>query len=127
LFGRGLGDGRQKLFFLPEAHTDFIFAVFGEEAGFIGVLFLIGLFGLIVWRGFSIAMNAKDEYGTFLATGITSMFGIQAFVNMAVVTGLLPTKGLTLPLMSYGGSALIMNMVALGVLQSIHIHGRRQA
>jgi cell division protein FtsW len=127
LTGRGLGDGRQKLFFLPEAHTDFIFAVFGEETGFVGVLFLVLLYGIIVWRGLSIAMNAKDEYGTFLATGITAMFGIQSFVNMAVVTGLLPTKGLTLPLISYGGSALVMNLMALGLLQSVHIHSRRAA
>lgn len=126
-FGRGLGDGRQKLFFLPEAHTDFIFSVFGEETGFIGVLFLIALFLVIAWRGYTIAAEAKDEYGTFLATGITSAFAIQAFVNMSVVTGLLPTKGLTLPLVSYGGSALMMNLIAMGVLQSIHMHGRREA
>ncbi len=126
LWGRGLGDGRQKLFFLPEAHTDFIFAVFGEEAGFIGVLFLVALYAVIVWRGLVIALHARDEYGSFLATGITCIFGVQAFVNMAVVTGLLPTKGLALPLMSYGGSALVMNLMALGVLQSVHAHGRGQ-
>jgi cell division protein FtsW len=125
--GRGLGDGRQKLFFLPEAHTDFIFAVFGEEAGFLGVIFLILLYALVVWRGFSIAREARDEYGSFLATGLTVAFGVQAAINMAVVMGVLPTKGLTLPLMSYGGSALVINMMALGVLQSVHIYGRREA
>lgn len=124
LWGRGLGEGRQKLFFLPEAHTDFIFSVFGEEAGFIGVLFLILLYVIIVWRGLAIALRARDEYGTFLAAGITGMFGIQVCVNMAVVTGLVPTKGLALPLMSYGGSALVMNLIALGVLQSVHSFGK---
>lgn len=123
-WGRGLGEGRQKLFFLPEAHTDFIFAVFGEEVGFAGVVVMIGLFMVIVWRGMAIALHARDEYGTLLATGISSMFGLQAFTNMAVVTGLLPTKGLALPLVSYGGSALVMNFMALGILQSVHANGR---
>ncbi len=122
--GRGLGEGRQKLFFLPEAHTDFIFAVFGEEAGFVGVLFLVAIYAIIVWRGLAIAMRARDEYGSFLAAGVTVMFGVQAFINMGVVMGLLPTKGLALPMMSYGGSALLMNLMALGVLQSVHMHGR---
>lgn len=125
LLGRGLGDGRQKLFFLPEAHTDFIFSVFGEETGFIGVLFLVGLFLVIAWRGYHIAVDAKDEYGTFLATGITSAFAIQAFINMAVVTGLLPTKGLTLPLMSFGGSGIVANCVALAVLLRVDYENRR--
>lgn len=117
--GLGLGDGRQKLFFLPEAHTDFIYAIIGEELGLIGVGFLVLLYGIIIWRGLRTALRASETFGSYLALGITSIIAFQAIVNMSVAMGLLPTKGLTLPFISYGGSSLIMMMGACGVLMSI--------
>lgn len=119
LFGLGLGDSRQKLFYLPEAHTDFIFSVIGEELGFVGTLGIVILFGLLIWRGFSTALRARDLFGTHLATGITLLIGVQALINMGVTVGLLPTKGLTLPLISLGGSSLLVTMACLGVLLNI--------
>ena len=119
LGGVGLGDGRQKLFFLPEAHTDFIAAIVGEELGFIGVAILVAVFMLIVYRGFWIAFRAVDEYGSLLAVGITVSIGVQALTNLGVALGRLPTKGLGLPFVSYGGSALVANCVAMGILLNI--------
>jgi cell division protein FtsW len=117
--GLGLGDGRQKLFFLPEAHTDFILSIVGEELGLMGVLFVIGAFGVLVWRGYRTAFRARDVFGAYLAFGITTMFGLQALVNIGVVLGSLPTKGLPLPFISYGGTSLLMSLFAAGVLANI--------
>ena len=119
IFGMGLGGGMQKLFYLPDAHTDFIFSVIGEELGLMGVVALVLLFGIFITRGIQIALRAETPYGTFLALGIVSMIGIPALFNMAVVLGLLPTKGLVLPFVSYGGSALLINLLALGILLNI--------
>jgi cell division protein FtsW len=123
LTGLGLGDGRQKLFFLPEAHTDFIFAIIGEELGLLGVAALILLYGVILWRGIRASMRASEPFGTYLGLGLTSLIAFQAVVNMCVAMGLLPTKGLTLPFISYGGSSLIVLMGAAGVLLSISASG----
>jgi cell division protein FtsW len=119
LVGRGLGNGMQKLFYLPEAHTDFILAVIGEEFGFLGVLVIIGLFFLLVQRSICIALAAPDTFGRYLAFGIAVLFGIEALVNMGVVTGMLPTKGLALPFISYGGSSLLVSLFAVGILLNI--------
>jgi cell division protein FtsW len=124
-FGQGLGDGVQKIYFLPEAHTDFAFAILGEELGFIGVCGVILLYLIIVARGALIAARCRDRFHAITATGITFAFGIQAFTNMAVVMGLLPTKGLTLPLISFGGSSLIATFAAIGLLQGIVKQERR--
>jgi cell division protein FtsW len=119
VFGRGLGEGRQKLLFLPERHSDFIYAVIGEELGLIGALVVLLLFLVILWRGVSIALSARDGFSRMLALGITLLISMQGMINMAVVTGLLPTKGIALPLVSYGGSSLVVTMAALGVLLNI--------
>lgn len=118
-FGVGLGQGKQKLFFLPEAHTDFVLALVGEELGLAGTVTVILLFAIFVWRGFHIAARARMPFGKFLGMGITLLIGIQALVNAAVVTGLLPTKGLTLPFVSYGGSSLVVSFVGVGMLLNI--------
>ncbi len=119
LTGLGLGDGRQKLFFLPEAHTDFIFAIIGEELGLMGVLLLVILYGVVIWRGIRASMAAPETFGTYLGLGLTSIIAFQATVNMCVAMGLLPTKGLTLPFVSYGGTSLVVLMGAAGVLLSL--------
>jgi len=119
LFGAGLGESKQKMFFLPEAHTDFIFAVIGEELGLIGALMLVGLFALLVVRGLRVALNHPTLFGRLAAFGITSVNEMQAGINMAVVLGLLPTKGLALPFVSYGGSAMLGAMTAVGVLLAL--------
>lgn len=119
LFGVGLGDSRQKLWFLPEAHTDFISSIIAEELGLVGLAVLILAFVVVFVRGIRAAWNAVDEYGQFLATGITLFFGLQAFANLAVAMGMLPTKGLALPFISYGGSSLLVNSAAIGVLLNI--------
>ena len=119
LFGTGIGGSSQKLFYLPEAHTDFIFSVIGEELGFVGTLIIVLLFSILIWRGFTIAYQAKDSFGTHLAIGLTLLIGIQAFMNMGIAVGLLPTKGLTLPFISMGGSSLIVLMLSIGVLLNI--------
>lgn len=119
LTGRGLGEGRQKLLFLPERHSDFIYAVIGEELGLIGALAVLALFLVILVRGVRIALAAADPFSRFLALGITVLVSMQAMINTAVVTGLLPTKGIALPLMSYGGSSLVITLAALGVLLGI--------
>lgn len=117
--GVGIGDSRQKLFYLPEAHTDFISAIIGEELGFVGVSLLLVAFALVVWRGLRIAARATDDYGTYLAIGITMFIGLQAFTNLAVAMGMLPTKGLVLPFISYGGSSLLVNCAAVGILLNV--------
>jgi cell division protein FtsW len=119
LWGQGLGESKQKLFFLPEAHTDFIFSIIGEELGFIGVAIVLALFGVVVWRGLRAALNASDPFGSYLALGITMLFGFQSLVNIGVCTGVLPTKGLTLPFVSYGGCSLVVCCAAAGILLSI--------
>lgn len=118
-FGVGLGEGKQKLFFLPEAHTDFVLALVGEELGLVGSVAIVLLFGLFVLKGFQIAGRARNPFGRHLAMGITMLVGMQALVNAGVVTGLLPTKGLTLPFVSYGGSSLVANLFGVGILLSI--------
>lgn len=117
--GMGLGNSRQKLLYLPEAHTDFVFSIYGEELGWVGVAIVIFLFAVFIWRGFSIARNAPTAFGALLAFGITAQIGFQAATNMAVATALLPTKGLTLPFISYGGSAMMLLCVAVGILLNI--------
>jgi cell division protein FtsW len=120
--GVGLMESRQKLFFLPEAHTDFIFSVISEELGFIGAVIVIVLFAVYGWRGFVAAMKAPDDFGRLLGIGITTMIVGQALVNLSVVLGLLPTKGIPLPFISYGGSSLIGMLLATGVLLNISQH-----
>lgn len=123
IWGAGIGKGFQKLFYLPEPHTDFIFSVIGEELGLLGVLIILGLYVLILWRGILIARNASETFGSFLAFGLTLAIGLQVCVNMGVTLGLLPTKGLTLPFLSYGGTSLLMNMASIGVLMNIGAGG----
>jgi cell division protein FtsW len=117
--GQGLGDGMQKLFYLPEPHTDFILAVIAEESGFIGVALVIILFMVFLLRGFMIAFRAPDLFGTLLAAGLTMLIGMQAFVNIAGVMGLIPLKGLALPFLSYGGSSFVISMLIVGILLNI--------
>jgi len=117
--GVGLMESKQKLFYLPEAHTDFIYAVICEELGFIGALFVIGLFAVYGWRGLRTAFSAPDGFGRLLALGITAMVLSQALINFAVVLGMVPTKGIPLPFVSYGGSSLLAMLLATGVLLNI--------
>ena len=124
--GVGLGDGIQKLFYLPEPHTDFIFAVIGEELGLVGTLGVLALYALLIQRGFTVAQRAPDAYSRLVAQGLTFIIGFQAVAHMGVNLGLLPTKGLTLPLVSYGGSSLVTTLGALGILVSIDRAGRRR-
>jgi cell division protein FtsW len=119
IWGTGIGQSYQKLHYLPEPHTDFIFSVIGEELGLLGVTAILLLYVFILWRGINIAKNADDSFGTFLATGITSALAIQVCTNMGVALGLLPTKGLTLPFLSYGGTSLLVNMASIGLLMNI--------
>ncbi len=126
VFGVGLGQGQQKLF-LPEGHTDFVFAFVGEELGLLGTSGLLALFAVLVFKGFRVAALAPDIFGRNLALGITLLIGLQALINFGVVCGMLPTKGLTLPLVSYGGSSLLTTMLAIGILLSIARQGRAPA
>ncbi len=119
LFGLGLGDGKQKLFFLPEAHTDYILAIVGEELGLVGLLCIAATFVLLVWRGARAAFRARDAFGCYLAFGITAVIALQAAVNLGVVLGALPTKGLPLPFVSFGGSTLVVDLFAAGILLNI--------
>jgi cell division protein FtsW len=122
-FGVGLGDSVQKLFYLPEAHTDFVFAVFAEEFGLLGSLMLIALFLALLWRIFKLGIRAADSerfFEAYMAIGLGTWLGLQAFINVGVNMGLLPTKGLTLPLISYGRSSLIVTMICIGLLLRIH-------
>ncbi|WP_300381783.1 stage V sporulation protein E [Clostridium sp.] len=117
--GLGLGQSRQKTLYMPEPHNDFIFSIIGEEIGLIGCLFIISLFIFFVWRGIKVAMKAKDTYGTLLAVGITSIIAVQAIINIAVVTGSMPVTGVPMPFISYGGTSLVINMIAMGILLNI--------
>jgi len=123
VFGSGLGNGTQKLFYLPDAHTDFIFSVLGEEVGLVGCCGFLTVFLLFIVQGVRIALRAPDRFGTLLAAGLTFLVGIQFVLNVAVVLGLLPTKGMVLPFLSYGGSALLVNLMAVGILCSVATHG----
>src|SRR5574337_971490 len=123
LLGRGLGDSVQKLFYLPESHTDFIFAIVGEEMGFVGTLLVVCLFGMFLWRGTRIALRAPDLFGSYAAMGITFIIVTQAAINLGVVVGLLPITGVPLPLVSFGGSSLVTTFLCIGILLSI---SRRQ-
>jgi cell division protein FtsW len=122
LTGRGFMSGVQKLFYLPEPHTDFIFAVIGEELGLLGTTLILLCFFVIAWRGFRIAMQAPDRFGSFLAIGLTTMIAVQAFFNMSVVLGLVPTKGIPLPFVSAGGSSLLISLLGMGILLNVSQH-----
>jgi cell division protein FtsW len=117
--GTGLMEGKQKLFYLPEPHTDFIFAVTAEELGLLGAMFVVMLFAIFLWRGMRASWRTEDVFGRYLAVGITSMVVLQAFINMSVVLGLMPTKGIPLPLVSYGGSSIFVTLACVGVLLNI--------
>jgi len=119
ILGTGLGGGKSKLLFLPESHTDFILAVVGEELGFVGVAVVLALFAVLVVRGLKVARDAPDSFGTLLASGLTLMVGLQALINSMVVLGLLPTKGMPLPFISYGGSSLLTSAAAVGILLNV--------
>ena len=119
ILGLGLGCSKQKLFYLPQAHTDFIFSIIGEEAGLIGTLSIVVLFVMFVWLGIQISIKAKDLFGRFLSLGIITSIGLKAVINIAVSTGAIPTKGLPLPFISYGGTALIFNIIAVAMLINI--------
>ena len=121
--GVGLGEGKQKLFYLPEIHTDFILSIIGEELGLIGVTLIIILFLALIIRGFQSCLRAPDLFGTYLALGVTTLISIQTLLNMGVVMGLLPTKGSTLPFISYGGTSLMINLMAVGILLNVHSQG----
>jgi cell division protein FtsW len=120
--GAGLMAGKQKLFYLPEPQTDFILAVIGEELGLIGTTVTLVAFILITWRGLQIASRAPDRFGSFLALGLTGMFAVQAFINMSMVLGMMPTKGIPLPFVSFGGSSLLINLVGMGILLNVSQH-----
>jgi cell division protein FtsW len=124
LFGLGLGQSRQKFFYLPEPQTDFIFAILAEELGFIGGAFVLLLFALLLWRGIRTALNAPDLYGSFLAVGIISMVAFQVMINIGVVINLIPVTGITLPFFSYGGSSLTLMLMAMGILLNISRYSR---
>ncbi len=126
VFGKGLMSGVQKLFYLPEPHTDFIFAVISEETGLLGASMVVLCFCVIAWRGLRTAMRAPDSFGAFLALGITMMLVLQAFVNISVVLGLMPTKGIPLPLVSNGGSSMLINLLGVGVLLNISQHAQME-
>ncbi|MBC2457187.1 stage V sporulation protein E [Clostridium beijerinckii] len=117
--GLGLGQSRQKTLYMPEPHNDFIFSIIGEELGLIGCICIILLFVIFVWRGISVAMKARDTYGTLLAIGITGVVAVQSLINIAVVTGSMPVTGVPLPFISYGGTSLVINMTAIGILLNI--------
>jgi cell division protein FtsW len=117
--GTGLMEGKQKLFYLPEPHTDFIFAVTAEELGLVGAMFVVALFAIFLWRGMRVSWRTEDIFGRYLAVGITSMVVLQAFINISVVLGMMPTKGIPLPLVSYGGSSLFVTLACVGVLLNI--------
>jgi cell division protein FtsW len=122
VFGRGLMEGTQKLFYLPEPHNDFIYAVIGEELGLVGTTIVLACFCVITWRGLRTSMRAPDRFGAFLALGLTVMVAFQAFFNMSVVLAMLPTKGIPLPFVSYGGSSLLINLIGMGILLNVSQH-----
>jgi cell division protein FtsW len=125
--GKGLMGGVQKLFYLPEPHTDFIFSVISEELGLIGATLVVICFCIITWRGLRVTLSAPDRFGAFLALGLTTMVAVQAFMNMSVVLSLMPTKGIPLPLVSFGGSSLLINLVGMGVLLNVSQHASTDA
>ncbi len=122
IFGRGLMAGVQKLFYLPEPHNDFIYSVIAEELGLVGATLLLVCFCVVTWRGLRTALRAPDRFGAFLAIGLTTMVAFQAFFNISVVLGLLPTKGIPLPFVSYGGSSLLINLIGMGILLNVSQH-----
>jgi len=119
LWGLGPGQSRAKLFYLPDAHTDFIISIFSEETGFLGVMLVLALFAILVYRGFRLSLQAQDSFGSYLALSLTLLIGLPAIINLGVVTGIFPTKGLSLPFLSYGGSSLLANLLAVGILLNI--------
>jgi cell division protein FtsW len=119
LFGLGLGKSRQKFSYIPESYNDFIFSIIGEELGFLGTLAVILIFLLIIWRGIRIALSIEDTFGCYLASGITALITIQSLIHIAVVTSSIPTTGITLPFVSYGGTSLMIYMSAIGILLNI--------
>jgi cell division protein FtsW len=119
VLGVGLGNSKQKLLYLPEPHTDFVLSIVAEEVGLAGVAVVIVLFSILIIRGIKISLNASDLYSSYLALAISVLIGLQVIINMGVVMGLLPTKGLTLPFLSYGGSSLLVNLIGVGILLSI--------
>ena len=119
LIGVGLGQSKQKLFYLPEAYTDFIFAIIGEELGFLGILAVIILFALFVWQGMRVCLYSQDAFGRALSFGVVTMITLEAIINIGVVSGILPTKGLPLPFVSYGGTSLVFHMMAVGLLLNV--------
>jgi cell division protein FtsW len=122
IWGKGLMNGVQKLFYLPEPHTDFIFSVIAEELGLVGATLVILCFCVLTWRGIRVALRAPDSFGAYLALGLTTMVAVQAFVNISVVLGLMPTKGIPLPFISNGGSSLLINLVGMGILLNVSQH-----
>jgi rod shape determining protein RodA len=122
MFGRGYLEGSQtSLDYVPEQHTDFIFTVVGEEFGFLGAIFVLGLFAILLWRAVRIAFLSKDPFGTYLAAGVASMFAIQMFVNVGMVIGIMPITGIPLPFLSYGGSSMLATLLAVGMLETVHM------
>jgi rod shape determining protein RodA len=122
MFGRGyLGGSQTSLDYVPEQHTDFIFTVVGEEFGFLGATFVLGLYALLLWRAIRIAFLSKDPFGTYLAAGVASMFAIQMFVNVGMVIGIMPITGIALPFLSYGGSSMLAMFLAVGMLETVHM------
>jgi cell division protein FtsW len=126
LFGQGLGEGRQKLFFLPAPHTDFIFSIIGEELGLVGAMVVVLLFFILTFRGIQIALSLQERFACYLALGVTLMIALQSVINMGVVLGLLPTKGLTLPFISYGGTSLVANLMGMGILLHLSSYAERR-
>lgn len=124
LFGVGLGGSLQKYFYLPEQHTDFIFAILGEELGFLGVALVLALFFLLIWRGYQIAIKAPDTFSALLAAGVTTMIAIQVVINVGVVASVLPITGITLPLISFGGSSLVFTLAGIGMLANVSRYAR---
>lgn len=119
LTGTGLGAGGSKWYYLPEVHTDFIFSIIGEELGFIGAVFVVALFGLLIWRGLRVALSVEDSFASLLALGITVMIGVQTMINLFVATGLMPVTGIALPFISYGGTSLLITMASVGLLLNL--------
>ncbi|MCO4792932.1 MAG: putative lipid II flippase FtsW [Bacteriovoracaceae bacterium] len=127
IIGEGLGNSNEKLFYLPEAHNDFIFSVIGEELGFFGVILLVGLFLGFIYYGLKLATKIEDRFGSMIVSSVVFTIGLQAFLNMGVVLGLLPTKGLNLPFVSYGGTSMVVNCMAIGIILSIYRFQHRQS
>ncbi|MBQ1252413.1 MAG: FtsW/RodA/SpoVE family cell cycle protein [Firmicutes bacterium] len=119
ILGAGLGNGSSKWYYLPEVHTDFIFALIGEELGLLGTVFTVMLFAIVIWRGIRIAMLSEDRFRSLLALGITACIGVQALINIFVATGMMPVTGIALPFISYGGSSLVFTLTAVGLLLNL--------